>query len=406
MAGTVTPLLAQADAAPSGASAWRVLLVASALHACNDAFFYVLYPLLPFMAAEFGLSYTEVGLVNAAFAGSSAVFQLPAGLIGERFGEYLLLAVGNGWVAAGLGAMALAGTFPLLLAAAVLGGLGGNLQHPLAAALVARAYDGRRRGVAIGTLNFSGDLGKLAAPALVTFVTLAFGWRVTLAVLGLFGIAFSVGIAVSRTWVRPPAPSRASSSDTRGHLSFRLPAGYWRLNGVGMLDATTRTAALTFLPFVLASRGVGAPEIGLLFGVVFAGGAAGKFICGVVGDRVGAFGVVLVTEIFTACALVGFLWAPITIQVAVVLAAILGFGLNGTSSVLYAAVAALVPDGKRGSGYGIYYTGTQLAASGAALGYGIVADHLGLEWTFLAMAALTLAIVPLAAPIRRHLAAA
>ena len=82
MAGTVTPLLAQADAAPAGARAWRVLLVASALHACNDAFFYLLYPLLPFMAAEFGLSYTEVGLVNAAFACSSAVFQLPAGLIG------------------------------------------------------------------------------------------------------------------------------------------------------------------------------------------------------------------------------------------------------------------------------------------------------------------------------------
>jgi MFS transporter, FSR family, fosmidomycin resistance protein len=152
------------------------------------------------------------------------------------------------------------------------------------------------------------------------------------------------------------------------------------------------------------SRGVGSAEIGLLFGVVFAGGAAGKFICGVVGDRVGAFGVVLVTEVFTACALVGFLWAPATLEVAVVLAAILGFGLNGTSSVLYAAVAALVPDGKRGSGYGIYYTGTQLAASGAALAYGIVADHFGLQWTFLAMAALTLGIVPLAAPIRRYLA--
>jgi FSR family fosmidomycin resistance protein-like MFS transporter len=412
----VTPLLVRADPSAGGGSAWRVLLVASALHACNDAFFYVLYPLLPFMAAEFGLSYTEVGLVNAAFAGSSAVLQLPAGLIGERLGEYLLLAVGNGWVAAGLVAMAFAGTFPLLLAAAVLGGLGGNLQHPLAAALVARTYEGRKRGLAIGTLNFSGDLGKLTAPALVTFVTLAFGWRVTLVALGLFGIAFSVAFALSRTWVRPPV-ARADdilavadaggvpNAHTTWWRGFGLAAGYGRLNGVGMLDATTRTAALTFLPFVLASRGVSSAEIGLLFGVVFAGGAAGKFICGAMGDRVGAFGVILVTEVFTACALLGFLWAPVSLEVAVVLAAILGFGLNGTSSVLYAAVAALVPDGKRGSGYGIYYTGTQLAASGAALGYGIVADHLGLEWTFVAMAALTLGIVPLAAPIRRYLAA-
>jgi hypothetical protein len=38
------------------------------------------------------------------------------------------------------------------------------------------------------------------------------------------------------------------------------------------------------------------------------------------------------------------------------------------------------------------------------LGYGVLADHLGLGWTFAAMAALTFAVVPLATPIRRHLA--
>src|ERR1700687_3770574 len=136
--------------------AWRVLLAAASVHACNDAFFYVLYPLLPFIAAELGLSYAEIGLVNAAFAGSSALLQLPAGLLGQRWGEYALLVWGNGWVAAGLGAMAVATSFPLLLGMAVLAGLGGNLQHPLAASLVARAYAGGRRGLAIGTLNFAG----------------------------------------------------------------------------------------------------------------------------------------------------------------------------------------------------------------------------------------------------------
>src|SRR5450631_407095 len=63
-------LLEEPGAPDAARTAWRVLLATSALHACNDAFFYVLYPLLPFIAAELGLSYTEVGLVNAAFAGS------------------------------------------------------------------------------------------------------------------------------------------------------------------------------------------------------------------------------------------------------------------------------------------------------------------------------------------------
>jgi FSR family fosmidomycin resistance protein-like MFS transporter len=383
-------------------SAWRVLLAAAALHACNDAFFYVLYPLLPFIAAELGLSYAEIGLVNAAFAGSSAVFQLPAGLLGQRWGEYALLAWGNGWVAAGLGAMAAAASFPLLLGTAVLAGLGGNVQHPVAASLVARAYEGRHRGLAIGTLNFAGDLGKLAAPGLVILVAPALGWRATLIGLGLFGVAFSAVIGVAGKWVGPPSAHEVSVTTADRSRGLALPSSFGLLTAVGMLDATTRTAALTFLPFVLAARGMGIAEIGLLFGTLFAGGALGKLACGPLGDHVGGFAVVLATETTTALALCGLVWGPLGASLAV--AVVLGFGLNGTSSVLYAAVAGFVPDVKRGASYGVYYTATQCAAALAALGYGLVADHLGLEWTFAAMTILTFAVVPLATPIRRHLA--
>jgi MFS family permease len=167
------------------------------------------------------------------------------------------------------------------------------------------------------------------------------------------------------------------------------------------LDATTRAAALTFLPFALDNRGFGAAEISLVFGLLFAGGAAGKFVCGLLGDRFGPFAIVLVTELVTASVLLGLLASPLALALG--LAILFGFALNGTSSVLYAAVASLVPEGKRGRGYGLYYTGTQSAAALAPLGYGLVADHLGLSWTFVAMAALTVLVVPLAAPIRRQL---
>ena len=60
--------------------------------------------------------------------------------------------------------------------------------------MVARAFEGGRRGTAIGTLNFAGDLGKMAAPALVGLVALPFGWRAALLALGIFGLVFSVGV--------------------------------------------------------------------------------------------------------------------------------------------------------------------------------------------------------------------
>jgi len=132
------------------------------------------------------------------------------------------------------------------------------------------------------------------------------------------------------------------------------------------------------------------------------GGALGKLVCGPLGDHLGGFAVILATESVTTLALCGLVWGPLDASLAVALC--LGFGLNGTSSVLYAAVAAFVPDGNRGASYGVYYTATQCAAALAALGYGLFADHLGLEGTFAAMSVVTFAVVPLALPIRRHLA--
>ena len=168
-----------------------------------------------------------------------------------------------------------------------------------------------------------------------------------------------------------------------------------------MLDTSTRSAALTFQPFALEDRGVGAAEVGLLFGVLFAGGAAGKILCGALGDRLGPLAVVMLTEATTALALLGLVWGPLA--AAIGLALVFGFALNGTSSVLYAAVAGFVPDGKRGRGYGIYYTAVESAGAIASLGYGVVADSLGLDWTFGLMAGLTLTVVPLAIPLRRRL---
>lgn len=425
------------DAVPAvgrpGAS--RVLLVAAALHTCNDAFFAVMFPLLPFVAAELGLSYAEVGLVKSLFSGSSGVLQLPAGLLGERVGEYALLAWGNGWVAAGLLGFAAATSLPWLLAAAVFAGLGGNVQHPLSSTMVARAFEGGRRGTAIGTLNFAGDLGKMAAPALVTLVALPFGWRATLVALGVFGIVFSLGVLLLRGWAHPPPPlavpiddlegdggtgagdagagsagAGAGTSGTRpvGSAVSRagaptgIPRAYWLLSLVGMLDASTRAAALTFLPFAFERQGLGIVETGLLFGLIFFGGAAGKLFCGPLGDRFGPFSIVLLTETTTALALLGLVWGPAS--AAAGLALVFGFGLNGTSSVLYAAVATLVPDGKRGRGYGLYYTIIDVAAAVATVLYGVLADWSGLTWTFAVMAALTLAVVPLAAPLRTRLA--
>ena len=403
----------------------RVLLVASSIHTCNDAMFAVVYPLLPLIAADFGLSYAEVGLLRALYSGASAILQFPAGVMAERWGEYALLTLGNGWGAAGLLGMAAATTFPILLVLAVVAGLGGNFQHPCASTMVARAFEGGRRGTAIGTLNFAGDLGKMAAPALVGLIALPFGWRAALIALGIFGIIFSIGIWFLKSWVKPPpyvpAPEpvaprvdthRSDASPTSavagtspiGRIVGSVPPAFYLLSLVGLMDASTRAAGLTFLPFALERQGLDGVGIGFIFGVLFVGGAIGKLVCGPLGDRFGPFAIIVLTETTTALALLGIVWGPSSALLP--LAVIFGFGLNGTSSVLYAAVASLIPDGKRGRGYGLYYTVIDVAAALMTAAYGLYADWSGLDITFAVMALLTLAVVPLSLPLRRRLAQA
>ncbi|HVG97990.1 MAG TPA: MFS transporter, partial [Chloroflexota bacterium] len=174
------------------------------MHVVSDALFTGLYPLLPLMAADLALTYAQVGLVKTVFAGSSSLFQVPAGMAAERFGEHALLALGTGTVGVGLVAMALATGFWSLLVLALLAGLGGNIQHPVATALVSRLYDGGRRGAAIGTLNFAGDIGKVLAPLLVGAATVFGGWRAGCAVLGAVGLVFAV-----LYFVAVPAPAEA-----------------------------------------------------------------------------------------------------------------------------------------------------------------------------------------------------
>lgn len=373
-----------------------LLVSASAVHLANDACFALLYPLLPFISDDLGLSYAQVGLLKATFSGSSSVLQIPTASVGARLGEYLVLLLGNAWVGLGLAAMGLAGSFIALLMLATLAGVGGNAQHPLAASLISKHSEGKRLATAMGTLNFAGDLGKLIGPFVAGIIAVQFGWRAALVAVGIPTAILSIALlfgprngAVEET-AKDRGDQRSSRPAYRGRFNFVLAAG--------ALDNATRGAALTFLPFVLADKGMGAASVSALFGVIFAAGAAGKFGCGWISDRWSLLAVIVSTEIITAVAILAMLGA--SIWMVVPLAVAFGFSLNGTSSALNVAVARFVPAERRGSGYGVYFTVVLLSSALAPLAYGLLGDIANLTTVFVVMATLTLAVIPVVMPIR------
>ncbi len=174
--------------------------------------------------------------------------------------------------------------------------------------------------------------------------------------------------------------------------------GFPTLLAIGVVDSATRMGFLAFLPFILRGKGASEPMIGLALTLVFAGGAAGKLGCGVLGERIGVLRTVLLTEIGTA---VGILALPmLSLPAALVCLPPLGLALNGTSSVLYGSVPELVHADRREFAFGVFYTGTVGAGAVAPALYGIAGDALGPGGALRVVAAVCLLTVPLAVALR------
>jgi MFS family permease len=381
-----------------------VLAVACGTHFVHDAFSDLLYVFLPLWAAELGLSFTQVGVIRTAYSGGMALFQVPAGFLAERVGERALLGAGTAVTALGFVAVAAATGFWPLLAILLVAGLGSGVQHPLSSSLVSRAYETGLRRAALGTYNFSGDLGKIAGSIVAAALAALVGWRVAGAAAGAVGllVAGVVLLALARLRAGGPPRTGEAAAGGAGGWGIRDGRGFGALTAIGMIDNATRTGFLTFLPFALLAKGATVAGIGVALALVFAGGAAGKFVCGLVAERLGVVRTVILTEVATAAAIVGILAAPLGAALGLLVP--VGVALNGTSSVLYGTVADLVLPARRSRAYGLYYTLSVGASAVAPSAYGLLSDAAGVPATLGLVAALVLLTVPLALVLRPALA--
>src|SRR5450631_807128 len=165
-------------------SSRRTLTVCGGAHALHDGFTDLLNVLYPLLQAQFGLSYAAIGALKAVYSGAMASGQIPSGWLAGKLGGVHVLAFGTALIAIGYGVAGLTGSLYGVIAGLLLAGLGGSTQHPIASTLVSGAYPGLRSRTALGTYNFSGDVGKVALPATFALIAAAFGWQQAMMISG------------------------------------------------------------------------------------------------------------------------------------------------------------------------------------------------------------------------------
>jgi len=376
----------------------RTLALTGLNHALHDGFTDVIYVLLPIWQSQFALSYSVLAILRGLYSGTMACLQIPAGHLAERIDAKIILCCGTALAALGYALAGISGGIVGLSLALALAGAGSSTQHPLASAAVSRAY-GRAARRPLGVYNFTGDLGKAAIPALMSLLLVSVAWQHAVFALAVAGIAVSIAMAV---WMPAVGKGHAADTKERSSQTDQSRGGFYWLLAIGMLDSAVRMGFLAFLPFLLIAKGATLPTVGFALALVFSGGAAGKFACGWLGDKVGTRRTVLFTEIATAVLIVGVLVLPLV--PAIVLLPALGVMLNGTSSVLYGTVPELTPPHRTERAFALFYTGTIGAGAGAPVLYGFLGDAFGPATATAATAMTALAICPFVIALSKHLA--
>jgi MFS family permease len=380
----------------------RAAAVAGAAHALHDGYTDLIYIMLPIWQTEFGLTYAALGLLRSVLAGAMASLQIPAGFAAERFGAAAMLALGTALAGCGLCFAGASTGFVMLLGALLIAGIGSSTQHPIASALVARAFAGPRSQKALGTYNFAGDLGKMTLPATLSLMLLAMTWRPAVAILGTLGIAMAAVIYIATPRLEHGVVGHPHDDARAVQERKRQPFAFAVLVAIGVIDSATRMGFLLFLPFVLRNKGASEQTIGLALTLVFAGGAVGKLACTFIGARIGTIGTVWLTEGSTALGILALF--PLPLDGVLLLLPVVGIALNGTSSVLYGSVPELVAPHWRARALSIFYTGTIGSGAIAPILFGRAGDAVGVWHALTLVAVFVLLTLPLSVLLRGVLA--
>jgi FSR family fosmidomycin resistance protein-like MFS transporter len=161
-------------AAQPVSTTFSVILALSFCHLLNDLMQSLVPALYPILKSSYGLSFSQVGLITLAFQCTASMLQPIVGLYTDRRPQPYSLTAGISLTLIGLVLMSRASTYPVILLAAMLIGMGSSIFHP-EASRVARMAAGGRYGLAQSLFQVGGNIGSASGPLLAAFVVVPHG---------------------------------------------------------------------------------------------------------------------------------------------------------------------------------------------------------------------------------------
>ena len=335
---------------------FRVLAAVSFCHVLNDMMQSLLPSIYPILKSSFHLNFTQIGFITLTFQITASLLQPVIGHYTDRKPMPYSLPIGMIFTLIGLLLLAIAPTFPLLLLAAALIGMGSAVFHP-ESSRVARMASGGKHGFAQSFFQVGGNTGSAIGPLLAVFIILPHGqigsaWFSIAALLGIF-----VLIRVSR-WYKARLAHLQSRPATHTEESSPLPRRQV-ITAIAVLIALIFSkyfylAGLSsyYTFYLIAKFHVSVQSSQLYLFAFLAAVAAGTLIGGPVGDRFGRKSVIW-------CSILGVLPFTLVLPYANlfwtgILSVIIGFVIASAFSAILVYAQDLVP-GRVGMISGLFF---------------------------------------------------
>jgi sugar phosphate permease len=365
---------------------WLVTIGHSLTH-WYPATFYILLPLI---ATEMGLSYSQIGLIMSCQYIAGAVSNLPGGMAVDMVGRKgFLLALSLFWIGFPYLLMGFTTSYwPLLLCISLVG-VGNNLWHPAAIPTLANRFPDRK-GLVLSVHGMGGNVGDALAPLAVGALLAVLTWReivmwnlvpgvviacLILAYLGTWGL-------ISDAKDKAAKPKMSLKEYGGGLLNLLKNRSCAVLVTTSTFRVMSQSALLTFLPVFLAREmGYSPFAVGACLFMLQAAGFTAAPIAGHLSDRMGPRSIVISCMALTAVILAFMAIAgPSTAFIFFI--ALLGFFLYATRSVLQAWILDATPKNMGGTTIGLMFGAQSLGSAIAPLTAGVFADQYGLISVF------------------------
>ncbi len=370
---------------PNAARAdFTVIGLVGLAHGTSHFFHMLLPPLFPAFIRDFGLSYSQLGLLVSLFFAVSGVGQALAGFLVDRVGARPVLMVALGcFVAAAVTAASAQGLAGLTLAAA-LAGLGNSPFHPADFTILNKRVSSARLGHAFSLHSISGNLGWAVAPIfLIGISELSGSWRTACLAAALWALAVLVLLALRRDDINDRSAALATESTAAVGAATEHPMAFLRLPSVWLCFSFFfwSTAALA------AMQSFAGPALAGMYGLPLSATAfvvTGYMLCGVVGMLVGGFVAARVARLELTIALALAAAAGLLLLVAsgvlpplaaAVVAAMAGAGTGLAGPSRDMLIKRASPPGATGRVYGTVYSGLDAGFALAAPAFGWLLDH-------------------------------